>query len=61
MQQSKIPTMERWSVFEIELRGPAVGYPFTEVELMARFRQGERTQQVRGFYDGDAGKTEQYI
>jgi hypothetical protein len=40
-------------VFELALKGPAEGNPFTEVELSARFAQGNRTLQVAGFYDGD--------
>jgi Domain of unknown function (DUF5060)/Protein of unknown function (DUF4038)/Domain of unknown function (DUF5605) len=45
--------VEQWDVFELTLKGPVQGNPFTEVELSARFTQGERTLQVAGFYDGD--------
>jgi hypothetical protein len=43
----------RWSVFEVEISGPSHGNPFTDVELWAEFRQGERNRRVPGFYDGD--------
>ncbi|MFT3828422.1 MAG: DUF5060 domain-containing protein [Opitutaceae bacterium] len=45
--------VERWGVFEVELRGPAEGNPFREVSLGAEFSQGDRSVQVDGFYDGD--------
>lgn len=44
---------ERWGVFEIELRGPAHGNPFVDVELSAEFASGGRTQRALGFYDGE--------
>ncbi|MDN3242192.1 DUF5605 domain-containing protein [Glycomyces tritici] len=43
----------RWGVYEVELRGPAEGNPFTEVDLAAVFDDGEREMRVGGFYDGD--------
>jgi hypothetical protein len=46
-------SVEQWDVFEFTLPGPAEGNPFVEVELTARFTQGERTLTARGFYDGD--------
>ena len=46
-------TVRRWRVFELELHGPAHGNPFTEVDLRADFRLGERTLTAYGFYDGD--------
>jgi pectin methylesterase-like acyl-CoA thioesterase len=46
-------TVERWGSTDIDLKGPAGGNPFLEVELSATFRQGARTLQVPGFYDGD--------
>jgi Domain of unknown function (DUF5060)/Protein of unknown function (DUF4038)/Domain of unknown function (DUF5605) len=46
-------TVEQWGVFELTLTGSATGNPFIEVELSARFTQGERTVQAAGFYDGD--------
>ena len=42
-----------WSVFEAEIRGPAHGNPYVDVELSAEFTQGDRALRVPGFYDGD--------
>ncbi len=44
--------VERWGVFELSLRGPDSGNPFVDVELSARFHQGDRSFNVDGFYDG---------
>jgi hypothetical protein len=46
-------TVERWGTFELELKGPADGNPFTEVRLSAVFTNGTVTQEVPGFYDGE--------
>jgi hypothetical protein len=46
-------TVEQWGLFEVSLKGPASGNPFLDVELSARFTQGERSVLVSGFYDGD--------
>lgn len=43
----------RWDVLEIELRGPADGNPFVDVEVSAEFQCGQRSWTVGGFYDGD--------
>jgi hypothetical protein len=43
----------RWRTYELELRGPAHGNPFTDVTLRAEFRLGERSLTAHGFYDGD--------
>jgi hypothetical protein len=45
-------TVEQWGLFEITLNGPASGNPFLDVELSARFTQGEKSVAVSGFYDG---------
>ena len=45
--------VEQWGVFEIELKGPAEGNPFTEVRFGAVFTDGRATVEVPGFYDGD--------
>jgi len=47
------PSAGRWAVFEVEIRGPGHGNPFTDVDLSAEFRQGGRGVRVPGFYDGD--------
>lgn len=48
--QSKI---EKWNVFEITLRGPSSGNPYTEADLSATFSNGNENKTVTGFYDGD--------
>lgn len=53
MSQASGERVERWDLFEIALRGPADGNPFTDVELSARFWRAERSFHVAGFYDGD--------
>jgi hypothetical protein len=45
-------TAEQWDVFELTLNGPSHGNPFSDVELSARFTQGQRTLTAQGFYDG---------
>jgi Domain of unknown function (DUF5060)/Protein of unknown function (DUF4038)/Domain of unknown function (DUF5605) len=49
--------IEQWSVFEVELHGPADGNPFVNVKLSAEFslqdQPNARHIQVNGFYDGD--------
>jgi hypothetical protein len=46
-------TVEKWGVFELELKGPADGNPFVDVRLSAVFTNGTTTLEVPGFYDGD--------
>jgi hypothetical protein len=46
-------TVEKWSVFELELKGPADGNPFIDVRFGATFTNGKTTVSVPGFYDGD--------
>ncbi|WP_337060850.1 DUF5605 domain-containing protein [Kineococcus sp. G2] len=46
--------VEVWQRFEVELRGPSHGNPYTDVELTARFfGPGGTSYDVLGFYDGD--------
>lgn len=42
-----------WGRFEAAFDGPSSGNPFVEVEFGAVFRQGDRSVEVPGFYDGD--------
>jgi Domain of unknown function (DUF5060)/Domain of unknown function (DUF5605)/Protein of unknown function (DUF4038) len=46
-------SVEQWGMFEITLRGPTSGNPFTDVRLAARFSQDRDSIEVPGFYDGD--------
>ena len=45
--------VEQYNVFELELKGPANGNPFTETQLSAEFRMMNSTITCEGFYDGD--------
>ncbi|MBN1559145.1 DUF5060 domain-containing protein [candidate division KSB1 bacterium] len=45
--------VEKWAVFELLLRGPNAGNPFTDFELSATFINGDNVYAVDGFYDGD--------
>jgi hypothetical protein len=46
-------TVEKWGVFELELKGPDDGNPFVDVRLSAVFTNGATTLEVPGFCDGD--------
>jgi hypothetical protein len=46
-------SVEQWGVFELTLKGPSKGNPFTNVTLSARFTQGTNAMVANGFYDGD--------
>jgi hypothetical protein len=47
------PAVEQWGIFELSLEGPATGNPFVDVELSAKFTQGDRAITALGFYDGN--------
>ncbi len=49
----EVNMIERWGIFELTLNGPDTGNPFTDVELTAEFKQGDRTFEPQGFYDGN--------
>ena len=54
--QSAEPTVERWGIFEVELKQQGeYENPFRQVFLKGTFRCGETTIVCHGFYDG--GKT----
>ncbi|MDD3321057.1 MAG: DUF5060 domain-containing protein [Paludibacter sp.] len=46
-------TVKRWGVFSVELQGPSLGNPFTDVQLSAVFKNGKKELKVPGFYDGN--------
>ena len=46
-------SVEKWGIYEIELKGSADGNPFVDVTLFAEFTHGTRTINVPGFYDGN--------
>ena len=45
--------VEKWGVFEAEVKGPSTGNPFVDVSFGATFTLGHRDIAVPGFYDGD--------
>src|ERR1019366_3177360 len=47
------PAIEQWGIFELALKGPTEGNPFTEVNLSAQFTQGTNVVVATGFYDGN--------
>ncbi len=46
-------TVERWGLFEVQLRGPEEGNPFVEQQVRGIFRGKSETVETEGFYDGD--------
>ncbi len=46
-------TVEKWSVFELELEGPDEGNPYLDIELSATFSCGDTVIEPSGFYDGN--------
>lgn len=45
--------VEKWRIYEIILNGDSKGNPFTDVQLSAKFTNGENIKIVSGFYDGN--------
>lgn len=45
--------VERWRIFEMKLKGPANGNPFTDINLYAEFTHAGKKISADGFYDGD--------
>lgn len=45
--------VEIWDIYEVTLSGPKTGNPFTEVKLEATFTQGNESNTVAGFYNGN--------
>jgi len=46
-------TVEQYSVYEIQFKGPANGNPFADVQLSAEFSYNNMTFFCEGFYDGN--------
>ncbi|MHC4324260.1 MAG: DUF5060 domain-containing protein, partial [Planctomycetota bacterium] len=51
--KSNSDTIERWGIFELELRGPSGGNPFVDVQLTGEFKLDEHVFRPEGFYDGN--------
>src|SRR5438309_2260353 len=45
--------VQQWDFFELALEASALGNPFVDVELSARFTCADRSVEVNGFYDGE--------
>ena len=45
--------VEKWDYYELSLPGPTAGNPFIGVEFSAVFRNGDRSFEPEGFYDGN--------
>ena len=43
----------QWDTIELSYAGPKAGNPFQDVTLSAVFENGDRSQKVAGFYDGN--------
>ena len=52
-QEKVLEKVEKWAIYEIELKGPSEGSPFFDVELSAEFILGKEKVTVPGFYDGN--------
>ena len=46
-------TIERWDIFELELKGKPEGNPFMDYEISATFKGDREEKTVEGFYDGN--------
>ena len=44
--------VEKWNIFELDLKGPRDGNPYLDVKLSAIFSKGNRDVKTDGFYDG---------
>jgi len=53
VEEQPAKQVEQWDTYEVELRGPSAGNPFTDVTVGCRFHLEHRTVEVSGFYDGD--------
>jgi len=49
--------VEKWDIFELDLKGPQEGNPYLDIKLSAVFLKGNREVKMDGFYDGQG----QYI
>lgn len=45
--------MKQWDVYEVRVKGPSDGNPFTEHTLRGEFRGPSEYKSVNGFYDGN--------
>ncbi|MBN1765274.1 MAG: DUF5605 domain-containing protein [Sedimentisphaerales bacterium] len=45
--------IEKWGIYELSLFGPTTGNPFIDIQFGAVFKNGDRTFEPKGFYDGN--------
>jgi len=45
--------IEKWGFYELSSPGPTTGNPFIGIEFTAVFKQGDKTFEPEGFYDGN--------
>lgn len=43
----------KWEIFELTLKGSALGNPFVNTQLTAAFKHGNKSIEPEGFYDGN--------
>lgn len=46
-------TVEKWCIFEAEMKGPVTGNPFTDCTITGTFSGTHEIKQAEGFYDGN--------
>ena len=46
-------SVEKWGVFEVEVKGSVDGNPFVDHHISGTFQCGQETVKADGFYDGD--------
>lgn len=51
--QAKPDSVEKWGMYEVELKGSTTGNPFFGIEFSAQFTNGDHTYDPDGFYDGN--------
>ena len=45
-------TTEKWGIFQLDIKGPETGNPFTQQNIQGTFKNKNETVETKGFYDG---------
>lgn len=53
MSEEKMMHVNRWGIFEVQIKGPSEGNPFLEQNFNGIFTSSDESVIVNGFYDGD--------
>lgn len=53
MSEEKLMHVNRWGIFEVQIKGTAEGNPFIEQNFTGIFTSKEESVAVNGFYDGE--------